>query len=113
MNLFKLIVELLAFLLHLAVALVECLFWLLYLLRELRNHGADALRVWRRSRGGGYLCDCGAEVPTEGIFECGGCGFVYEGSVWQCENPECLATTVHAPCSCGLSVRSPYRWGRP
>lgn len=113
MDLIGAIHGLLAFMLRLIVAAIELLWWLVYLLRQARDHIIDALRAWRRTRGGELRCDCGSVVETEGVFECGACGYTYEGTVWQCGNPECGATTSYTECRCGLSVRSPYRWGRP
>lgn len=59
-------------------------------------------------------CPKGHELAQEGVFTCARCGFVYEGSVWICSNPECRAVTPYTNCIiCGQSIRSPWRWGRP
>ncbi len=51
-------------------------------------------------------------VTAGGLYQCQGCGFVYEGSIWLCENPECKAVTPFIDCgTCGISVRSPFRVG--
>jgi|GEM_PF-3242817 len=69
----------------------------------------------RRSLEHGYLiCPRGHRFPVSGeVYQCERCGFVYEGSALRCANPECGATTPFVNCHCGLSVRNPYRWGRP
>lgn len=98
------------------VLAVELLFWMLAASRELALHGLDARTSLRRLSGRAVRCPKGHLTPTEGdIYRCAGCGFVYEGgSIWQCMNPECGARTPYITCTtCGLSIRSPYRLGRP
>lgn len=77
----------------------------------------DIVLSRRTVEGGLLVCPRGHgfESEAEGlVFECGACKFVYEGSMFRCPNPECGATTPYVNCpTCGLSVRSPYRWGRP
>ena len=60
-------------------------------------------------------CPRGHIIETEGdVYQCDGCGWVYMGSILVCENVECNALTLFLNChECGLSVRNPYRWGRP
>jgi len=64
-------------------------------------------------RGGALHCPDGHELPLEGEFECAACGYRYRGSALLCGNVECRAITPYLNCACGLSVRNPYRWGRP
>ena len=86
--------------------------------RALRAGGILAYDVAksRRAMRGGYLhCPRGHVVELEGgVYECSRCGFRYSGSVLLCGNPECGATTSYVDCpDCHLSVRNPYRVGRP
>lgn len=75
---------------------------------------ADAAHSRHLVRGQLLRCPRGHLTPLHGVFECTKCGYVYDGTVLKCANPECHATTAHVACSvCGLSIRSPYRWGRP
>lgn len=71
----------------------------------------------RRSLAGGMLrCPRGHEIETEGgVYQCTRCSFTYRGSMLLCCNPECPSpVTAYLDCpDCGLSVRNPYRWGRP
>ena len=77
----------------------------------------DLGKARRRLSGGTLTCPRGHAIVTEGAdvaFCCTKCGFVYAGgSAWICGNPECQAITPYINCECGLSVRNPYRWGRP
>jgi hypothetical protein len=73
----------------------------------------DFLSARYRMRGGALHCPDGHVIPLEGVFECSSCGFRYRGSGLVCGNVECRAHTPYVNCSCGLSVRNPYRWGRP
>ncbi len=76
-----------------------------------------AARARRIFPGGMLTCPRGHAVVTDGadvVFSCSQCGFVYEGgSAWICSNPECQAVTPYINCACGLSIRNPFRWGRP
>jgi len=77
----------------------------------------DASKARHSLREGALTCPRGHSLVTEGadvVFSCAKCGFVYEdGSAWICSNPECQAVTPYINCACGLSVRNPFRWGRP
>jgi hypothetical protein len=77
----------------------------------------DVARARHSLPGGKLTCPRGHAVVTEGadvVFSCNQCGFVYEGgSAWICSNPECQAVTPYLNCACGLSIRNPYRYGRP
>lgn len=110
----KVIVKMLLACWRLLVLLVELLFWLLSGARGLTLTLTDAVHARKALTSGILRCPAGHEIPTEGIFECGKCGFVYKGSAWQCANVECQALTVFLNCpTCGLSQRNPHRWGRP
>ena len=65
----------------------------------------------RRRDGDMVRCKHGHKTATAGgLYQCQSCNFVYEGSVWLCENPECRAVTPFIDCgTCGISVQSPYR----
>ncbi len=104
----------LTFALRLLLAAVESLFWILSAGLAALGIGGDALRSRKALVAGTASCPAGHSFPTEGgTYECGQCSFVYRGSIWACGNPECRATTPYVNCPvCGLSVRSPYRWGR-
>lgn len=71
----------------------------------------------RRSLKAGVLhCPRGHAIETEGgVYQCSRCSFTYSGSLLLCRNPECTApVTPYVDCpDCGISVRNPYRWGRP
>ena len=60
---------------------------------------------------GEIKCPNGHEIETTGQYECGACGFTYEGSIWYCPAGECPAPiTPHISCDiCGLSVANPMR----
>ncbi len=80
----------------------------------------DFVKARRSLPAGTLVCPNGHSIPTEGgTYSCTKCGFVYGGSsasIWICGNPECHAVTPYVNCieiDCGLSVRNPYRWGRP
>ncbi len=75
----------------------------------------DFGKARHRLSAGTLVCPRGHANPTEGgVYSCSSCGFVYAGSIWLCGNPECQAKTPFVHCvECGLSVRNPYRWGRP
>lgn len=77
--------------------------------------GVALLLVIRHRPGTGVRCPRGHVIElTGGPFACGLCGFVYEGHILRCENPECGAPTSYVDCpTCGLSTRNPYRWGNP
>lgn len=75
----------------------------------------DYLKARQLLGPGGIVCPNGHCFPVEGeVYECLACGWVYTGSIFNCTNPECGATTQYVNCpECGLSVRNPYRLGRP
>ena len=116
--------KILAALARLLVAILlvaaEGVFWLRHGLREVRLFIRDALAGRRALADGTLRCPRGHTVfPVEDeMYECASCGFRYEvgegRSIWECPNVECGATTpfVHCP-TCWLSVRNPWRWGRP
>jgi rubredoxin len=90
----------------------EALLWLQYGSRHALNATADVVKLGRVATEG-LFCPRDHPVPTVGTYECTACGFVYQGDVWVCPNPECpapVATYVHCP-TCSLSVRNPYRFG--
>jgi len=95
--------------------LMETLIWVFYILFQAILKGSDAFKGMKSYKQGKLICPQGHEVLLSGgIYECGSCGFIYQGSILQCANPECRATTPYINCpECGLSVRNPYRWGRP
>lgn len=87
---------------------------LAHLLRNTFLVTTDIRRGRQSLEQGELVCPRGHRFPVAGgVYHCEGCGFVYEGSALRCANPECGATTPYINCHCGLSVRNPYRWGRP
>jgi len=114
MLVFELLFLVFKLLIKLLLLAFEAVFWIFYFLRQLFFKGYDATKAARSVQGGSLRCPRGHEVPTEGVAECTECGYTWEGSLWRCPNPECGAVTPFLDCpSCGLSVRSPYRIGRP
>ena len=114
------VLELLGLLVALAIAVavrvVATFFWLFRAVVNLSEWWAH----WRLARSthkspSTSICPRGHTFETDGLVcECEACGFLYEGSVWLCPNPECPApVTNHIGCpTCSLSARSPYRLGR-
>lgn len=94
---------------------LEIFIWFLYLWWQLFFQVKDAGKAIGSVKDRMLSCPLGHMVPLSGgIYECQACGFVYQGSILQCENPECQAITPYINCpECHLSVRNPYRWGRP
>lgn len=99
----------------LLVGVAEGIWWLCYAARQFMLIGGDAVKSRRSLTGGVLHCPEGHPVTTEGdLYECQLCGFIYEGSVWICANPECGAITTYVKCpTCRRGIRNPYRWGRP
>ena len=97
------------------VFFIEVILWTLSLLRAFVFKLFDYSKARRSFSKGELTCPQGHTIPTEDeIYECTECGFTYTGSIWFCPNPECQATTPYVNCpECRLSVRNPYRWGRP
>jgi hypothetical protein len=100
---------------QIVLAMIELGFWALHVLGRFVIASLDAARNRHVLVTGRVFCPRGHEIPTDGgVYRCTACDFTYEGSIWQCANPECRASTPYVDCpTCGLSVRSPYRWGRP
>ena len=50
---------------------------------------------------------CGASVSLLGRWQCGSCGFVYDGLAFS-RCPNCRATVPYLPCQrCGCGIRNP------
>jgi len=100
---------------NLLLFLFEVMFWLAYFIRHFVSFVMDAHTGLKNAKGGVLLCPHGHEISLEGgVYKCEACGFVYEGNIHVCPNPECGATTPYVECPvCHLSVRNPLRWGRP
>ena len=83
------------------------MFWVIAFLFGMGTTGYDLAKAFRSWQQGMLCCPRGHEVPTRGqTYECTACGFVYEGSLLKCGNPECqspVTSFVHCP-ECGLSV---------
>ena len=92
---------------------LELLMWVVYYLRHAVLKGKDVVVGIRSIRSGQLRCPKGHVVPITGVWECSACSFTWEGSGLRCPNPECGALTPFLSCPCGLSIRNPYRWGRP
>lgn len=115
MGLIRFIIRVAGIAVGLLVALVEVGFWVLGITKGILIRLFDFAIARRSMRGGKLHCPKGHEVPMEGqTWECDACGWTWEGEGWRCRNPECTAPVApFTNCWCGLSVRSPYRWGRP
>ena len=99
----------------LALLLAETPWWLLHLSRHAATKTLDAAKA-TPALAAGLRCPNGHAVPTDNITcTCSACGYTYVGSVFRCANPECFSrSAAFTDCPiCGLSTRSPYRWGRP
>jgi hypothetical protein len=99
-----------------AVGLATLCWWVWALARNAFHQTVDIAAASRARRGTSLVCPRAHEFPTEGqgLIQCKACGFTYEGSLLICGNPECRAPSQHVACpTCGLSVRNPWRWGRP
>jgi len=95
------------------VGAVRILMWLGRALFDFLVWWLDYTAARQTKVRGGVRCPKGHFVETEGQYQCLACGFTYSGSVWQCKNPECGATTPFVDCpDCSLSIRSPHRFGR-
>lgn len=94
---------------------MEAVFWIMSLTWGLFVKVADATGAAAAVKDGVLRCPRGHAIPlSAGTYECAACKFTYEGSILKCGNPECGASTPYINCpECGLSVRNPYRWGRP
>lgn len=91
----------------------EATFWAGHVGKNAVVKSVDLYRACRTMTTDALVCPKGHTIPTTGVFECRACGFVYQGSAFQCQNPECRATTSYLNCpECHLSVRNPFRWGR-
>ena len=100
---------------HLIVLPIELLFWCMYFLKQIFFKVFDLGKAVHSVKDGVLRCPRGHEVPTSGgVYECTECGWVSESPMYACANPECQATTPYINCpTCGLSVRTPLRIGRP
>lgn len=98
---------------HVTVGVLVLIFWLVDIAVHSTRLVRDAAAGVRRKDGDIVRCKHGHRTSTAGgVYQCQGCNFVYEGSIWLCENPECEAVTPFIECAtCGISVRSPYRLG--
>ena len=94
---------------------LEGIFWLVVTAASIAVKAGDAIGAAASVKEGTLCCPRGHAIPLcNGTYECAACKFTYEGSILKCGNPECGATTPYINCpECGLSVRNPYRWGRP
>lgn len=95
---------------------IEGVFWIIHGLGWAIGIGKDVVKSRRSMEDGVLRCPRGHEIPLDNLIcECTNCGYVYEGSLLQCPNPECQAQiTSYVNCpTCGLSVRNPYRFGKP
>ena len=93
------------------------LFWLFHG-AKVASHTLHDVQAARHSLRGGVLrCPDGHEILAAGVFECGACGWRWRDNAWGlvCPNHECpRPLTSYVQCTtCGLSVRNPWRWGRP
>jgi hypothetical protein len=98
--------------LALVLLAVEAVFWLGHGIGQMFRLTSDVIASRKSLSAGRLHCPAGHVIETEEqIYRCEKCGFNYKGSRFICGNPECKATTPFLTCDCGLSIRSPYRWG--
>ncbi len=110
---FKLIIALLLLPFRLLIWVFEGIFWLLALNYRAADYLTQIMWASMTPDPDHIVCPKGHRIETYGTFQCEACGFIYEGNVFQCRNPECKATTPHIRCpECGLSVSNPYRWNQ-
>ena len=114
-ELMKMIWHMLVFSVRLSVHAAALFWWCLYIARA----GTGVLReLWSNRTvlaGGPLVCPNGHTIETDNQRVRCSCGWVQDGSLLYCDNPECDAKTasfVNCP-TCGLSVRSPGRVGAP
>ncbi len=116
-NVFSFIKVIVTLAIKLVLLLFEAVFWVIHAGLCFFGIGRDMVKAGRSMQGGVLHCPRGHAVPLGAgqVYECGACGFVYEGSFLICPNPECQAPiTPYVNCPvCGLSIRSPFRWGSP
>ncbi|MEQ8272350.1 MAG: hypothetical protein RKU31_01725 [Deltaproteobacteria bacterium] len=110
-------VKLAALLWTIAVSLAEAMFWAVHLLIGGVRIGVDAVLIRRRASGGVLTCPRGHHFSVSDDdnieIECS-CGWRSKGNALKCANPECTERSApFVSCWCGLSVRNPYRLGRP
>lgn len=99
-------------LMTLVLTCAEAFFWLGHGVGRFVHLASDVIKSRKSLSAGRLLCPAGHAIETEGhIYRCSLCSFSYRGSRFVCGNPECKATTPFITCECGLSIRSPYRWG--
>ena len=97
------------------VAAAEGAIWAGHGSIKIAHVAADAWAAREALLTGELRCPRGHVIETIATWECGECAYVWRGEPWTCPNPECSAPdTVFIHCdTCGASVRSPFRWGRP
>lgn len=111
--------RLVRFMIGVVLVALEAVFWIVAVAFGAGLTAKDLGKAILSWRGGILHCPRGHEIPTCGqTYECTACGFVWEsGSILKCPNPECPSpVTPYVNCpegGCGLSVRNPWRWGRP
>ena len=110
-----LIFELAQFGFKLLVAVAESVFWIIRGGSTFFHFAADTLHARASLTDGELRCPREHVIAMDSeMCECASCGFTYEGSIWVCANPECGLIAPYVDCpTCGLSVRNPYRLGRP
>ena len=103
------------FIIKFIIIIFEGCFWLMHFAYVVSVKIFDANRALQTVQGGALHCPEGHLIETEDeAYECTVCNYTYIGSIWICANPECRAVTPYVNCPiCGISVRNPYRWGRP
>lgn len=82
------------------------------LIVDMSIKGYDMVLAARTLERGKLKCPKGHTIEVVGTHTCAACSYTWEGTIFQCKNPECLARTPYVNCHCGLSVRSPWRYGR-
>lgn len=96
---------------HTAVGLSTAAFWTGHAVGKGVGLAVDLAQSGARVSHGRLLCPRGHVVDDEGVWQCGACGYTWEGLPWRCPHVECGAQTQFITCpTCGLSVRNPRRW---
>jgi len=104
---------------YLLLAICESVFWLFTTVIGGAVMVSDFVKSRRAIVNGALKCPRGHNIDVHGedvTYTCGACGFTFaagQNGPWICKNVECRAATPYINCHCGLSVRAPYRVGRP
>ncbi len=114
MRVLRFLFRLVKLLFALSLLTAELVVWIAAAVRAVLSLAAQSMAIAFRLRTRTLRCPRGHVIPVHSEtydVECGSCGYVYQGSLLRCPNPECLAATspfVACP-ECGLSTNNPFR----